>query len=389
MRNIGILFDINEGWIGGSYYLRNLVAALGMLPAEEQPVATLISARPDSVRFMQETGYPHLRWLDAGAFNAAPGRFPLDALFPWAPPSEAARTVSWIPDFQELHLPYYCSPDEIANRRRHYRQRFATAGLVVSSEAVRRDVEQFFPGECRNVAVVHFATFDHFDRSRQASVRAAYGLTGPYVMCANQVWVHKNHILILKALAILKARGLTPTVCFTGNESDYRVKGFSTYLRDKAAEWGIADTVRFLGFIPRDDQLNLMAGAQYVVQPSLFEGWSTVVEDAKAMGQFVVASDLDVHKEQLTGNCRFFARHDPDALAAIMADLAQSPQTPGPQGDYNEARRSFGRDFLAAITAFLPPDRAAERSGPDMMTSAEFEAQTRQSIDSLASDPQH
>ncbi len=186
MKNIGIMFDINEGWIGGTYYLRNLVAALGQLPSDKQPIVTLLSARPDSVRFMQETGYPRLRWLRAEAFHAEPGRYPLDALFPWAPPSEAARTVSWIPDFQEMHLPYYCSPDEIANRRGHYRQRFATAGLVVSSEAVKSDVDRFYPGECRNVAVVHFATFDHFDRSRQSRVRADYGLTGRYVMCANR-----------------------------------------------------------------------------------------------------------------------------------------------------------------------------------------------------------
>lgn len=382
MRNIGIVFDLNEGWIGGSYYVRNLVAALGMLPAAEQPLVTLLSGRPESVRFMQETGYPRLRWIRAEDFNRTPDVYPFDALFPWAPPSQAWRTVSWIPDFQELHLPYYCSPGEIDNRRRHHRLRFATAGLVVSSEDVRRDVERFYPGECPHVAVVRFATFDRFDATRRDAVKQSYGINGPYVMCANQVWVHKNHILVIKALALLKAQGIRVEVCFTGNESDYRVKGYSAFLRAKAAEWGVDDRIRFLGFIPRDDQLNLMAAADYVIQPSLFEGWSTVIEDAKAMGQFVVASDLDVHREQLQGDCRFFARHDPGALAAIMAEFAAAPPQVSAPVDYDAARRAFGRGFLAALDSFLPAVAAA-RPGA-RLTAAECEAQSARNMATLA-----
>jgi len=42
-----------------------------------------------------------------------------------------------------------------------------------------------------------------------------------------------------------------------------------------------------------------MKNAQAVIQPSFFEGWSTVVEDAKSLNQHIIVSDLEVHKEQL------------------------------------------------------------------------------------------
>ena len=42
--------------------------------------------------------------------------------------------------------------------------------------------------------------------------------------------------------------------------------------------------ISILGFISRQDQLSLMRDAIAVIQPSLFEGWSTVVEDCKAIG---------------------------------------------------------------------------------------------------------
>lgn len=364
MKHIALVFELNENWIGGSYYIRNLISALGRLPEAEQPRITLLSNQSSSVEFAAKTNYPHLSWIKMEQFQKNPEDYPFDALFPWSQPDQNYRTVSWIPDFQELHLPYYFSPAEIATRRSHHRKRFATAGLVVSSHDVKNDVDRFYPAECDNVAVVHFASFDLFDASRLKEVKAQYGLPRSYVMCANQVWVHKNHIVVIKALALLKARGVDVTVCFTGNESDYRVGGYANLLRKMAKDWGVSENVKFLGFIPRDDQLALMKGAAYIIQPSLFEGWSTVIEDAKSMDQFIVASDLDVHKEQLQKSCRFFPRHNPEALAAIMLEYNLEPPIVADAGNYEEARRAFGRDFMAAVEAFLPgsPEANKQRS---------------------------
>jgi glycosyltransferase involved in cell wall biosynthesis len=353
MHHFAIDFNLNKEWIGGSYYVRNLISALGTLPADQQPLVTLLSNNKESVEFGLETAYPRLQWIKASDFYAKAEDFPFDAIFPWSTPEQAYRTISWIPDFQELHLPYYFSDQEMANRRHHHRLRFAAAGLVVSSQDVCDDVERFYSGECPNVAVVHFASFDKWSERPLSSLMDKYGLTGRYVMCANQVWIHKNHLVILKALSVLKSKGIKETVVFTGNESDYRVRGFSSFLREKAAQWGVAENVKFLGFIPRDEQLGLMKGASYIVQPSLFEGWSTTIEDAKSMNQFVVASDLAVHKEQLTANCRFFPRHNPAALAAIMQGFFISPPKCEKPLNYAENRQAFGRGFIAAAERFL------------------------------------
>ncbi|PWR18215.1 glycosyltransferase family 4 protein [Zavarzinia compransoris] len=363
---IAVIFELNEDWIGGSYYFRNLIAAFNFLREDEQPDIVLLSNQRESVDFMLQCGYPKLEWVELSEFERAPEQYPFDVIFPHPVANQSYRTVCWIPDFQELHLPYYFSQGEVANRRHHHRLRFKTAGLVVSSEDAKADVERFYPGECQNVEVVRFAAFDRFDPERLPEVRAQYGLPGHYVMCANQVWIHKNHIVVLRALALLKERGIDVTVCFTGSEKDYRVGGYIDLLKSRAAEWGLSENVRFLGFIPRADQLTLMYGADYVVQPSLFEGWSTVIEDAKSMGQFVVASDLAVHYEQLLENGRHFPRHDPKALADIMAEFAAEPPRKTSGADYDEARRSFARDFLKACRRFLPA-----RDYPEVIPAAE------------------
>lgn len=352
MMHYAFTFDLDENWIGGSFYIRNLISALGALPKAEQPHVTILGQRWESYRFLKETGYEKLFWIKRAQFDKQPDDFPFDAIFPWPISGQEFRCVSWIPDFQDLNLTSFFSRDDLATRQQFHRLCFTSSGLIVSSEAVKNDLEHYYPGECNNVRIVRFAAFNNFNFSRFAEVAAKYEIRQPYVICPNQVWIHKNHIVLIKAVALLKARGINISVYFTGNESDYRVAGFSATLKEVIVDLELDDRIRFLGFIPREDQLILMKGARYIVQPSLFEGWSTVIEDAKAMQQYVVASDLDVHKEQLPVNGSFFERSNPDSLAELMAEFHINPPKIA-STDYGKAQLSFGRDFIAAIDSFI------------------------------------
>jgi glycosyltransferase involved in cell wall biosynthesis len=116
---------------------------------------------------------------------------------------------------------------------------------------------------------------------------------------------------------------------------------------------GLSANIRFLGFIDRAEQLALMQAAQAIVQPSLFEGWSTVVEDAKALGKFLILSDLPVHREQLAApysaaHAAFFDPHNPQTLADCIEQAWQNPPNP-PAIDYQAQIQAFGQtlmDFL-------------------------------------------
>jgi hypothetical protein len=66
------------------------------------------------------------------------------------------------------------------------------------------------------------------------------------------------------------------------------------------------DNIRILGYMDRVEQLCIMKHSIAIIQPSLFEGWSTVVEDAKALNKYVLLSNLDVHREQISINASFF-----------------------------------------------------------------------------------
>lgn len=68
-----------------------------------------------------------------------------------------------------------------------------------------------------------------------------------------------------------------------------------------------------------------------MVQPSRFEGWSTVIEDAKALGRPIIATDIAVHQEQLAGvdGAHLFttssAAELADRIAMLWPDLEKGP----------------------------------------------------------------
>ncbi len=88
--------------------------------------------------------------------------------------------------------------------------------------------------------------------------------------------------------------------------------------------------LRLLGVLPRSDQIEVMRHSCAIIQPSLFEGWSTVVEDARAIGRPIIASDIPVHREQLGENATYFAPHDAKSLAAAVTALDLTLPLPGP-----------------------------------------------------------
>ncbi|NMO92530.1 glycosyltransferase family 4 protein [Actinomycetospora sp. TBRC 11914] len=68
-------------------------------------------------------------------------------------------------------------------------------------------------------------------------------------------------------------------------------------LRERAAELGITDRVRFLGWVAGRDKAELVAGARVAAVPSRFETFGIVAAEALAVGTPVVAYDIDCLRE--------------------------------------------------------------------------------------------
>jgi glycosyltransferase involved in cell wall biosynthesis len=357
---IGLRYTRKEAWTGGLYYVQNLVKAFGRLPESERPILIVIGGDKPSLHALKaETGYDRLERLSRTRIEVVPaprrlwpfGRRvdvveEIDLILMGSPPGLEFRGVQWVPDFQEHRFPEHFPPEELAARLERNARWFSShRHVMISSQDVAADVRRHYGRYGNRLHIVRFASFPPAEgvAGDLPALRARYGLPARYFLCANQFWRHKNHSLVLRALA--EAGPSVPPVVFTGLEEDYRDPDYGPSVRRLAAEHALADRARFLGFIPRRDQLGLMAGALAVIQPSLCEGWSTTVEDAKSLGRRVLVSDIAVHLEQLGGEADYFGGDDPSALAALLRRYADMDPEVRPS-DYEETRQRFAKDLM-------------------------------------------
>jgi hypothetical protein len=77
----------------------------------------------------------------------------------------------------------------------------------------------------------------------------------------------------------------------------------------------------------------------------LFEGWSTVVEDAKSLNKFIFLSDIPVHREQNPLNVCYFNPYEEIDLTQKL--LSIKPTTFAV--DYEKNIRAFGNALLKII----------------------------------------
>jgi len=262
------------------------------------------------------------------------------------------KKINWIPDFQEDYLPHLFSKKEVIQRKENQKNIFAKGDVVVlSSEDAEADYLRLYPNTIAKPFVLRFAV-NHPDFSKIdiTDIKQKYNLPENYFFVPNQFWVHKNHKIILEAVYKLKKKGESIFVVFSGKENDYRNKDYVHSLKSYITKNDITDNVKFLGFLDRKVQLFLMNNSIAVVQPSLFEGWSTVVEDAKALGKYIVLSDIGVHKEQILNGATFFEPKNSEMLANILLSIYSDQSKRNKiNHNYNQKVLNFGHKFLELI----------------------------------------
>lgn len=315
-------------WTAGGIYLLNLLRTLASLPASERPrMLAAHAGEPEAAELLAAFSPGRLRRL----WERLPGAAPKpDLLFPVFTPGDGpTRRLYWIPDLQHVHLPELFSEEERKARDEAYRSIAASeATLLLSSRAAKADFEAFAPNACVRRRVWSFLSVLEFNPEHDP---AETQLRTPekYLYLPNQFWAHKNHRVVFEALAIARDRGATvPLVC-TGRAGDYRRPGHYDSLMRIIADNHLEGVVSLLGLIPRAAQIDVYRRAAAVIQPSLFEGWNTSVEDVKAIGRPLFLSDIPVHREQAPAGAHFFPPHDPQALAELLVEHF-SQLAPGP-----------------------------------------------------------
>jgi glycosyltransferase involved in cell wall biosynthesis len=380
-----------DAWLGGAIYTQNLIKALSRLPAEERPRLTLfcrrnadlfpevtplvdkvvvfeslmdrafgntkLAARAQRVDYAASSFF---RGDAAPSLGKAARREKVDALFPVPDPYTrlTPNPIAWIPDLQHSAFPQFFSPlqRKVRDKRFSTLLRDSKRHVVFSSQSALDHAIQVYGPPQAKTYILHFATVPRPEWfADPAPVVAKYKLETPYFIVCNQFWIHKDHPTLFRGMAKLNQQGVKINLVCTGPTSDPRQPDYFDKLKSEIRELGVEPQVRILGTIPRTDQISLMRASAAVLQPSKFEGWSTVIEDARALGKTVIASDFPVHLEQNVPGSSFFRMGDADDFAVAITRFLQKEAVAPPSPAVHDARiLEFARTFLRLVNQAYP-----------------------------------
>jgi glycosyltransferase involved in cell wall biosynthesis len=174
---------------------------------------------------------------------------------------------------------------------------------------------------------------------------APYAGGEPRLLCVGRLIPIKGHLVLLRALAQARLRVPELTLDVAGRGP------LEPALKAYARELGVADAVRFLGFVSPVQRA--VEGVAIVVVPSLGEGFGMVALEAMERGRPVIASAVGGLPEIVAhGETGFVVPSgDAEALADAIVELASDL----------ERAEAMGRAGRERVIAHFRPERSADR----------------------------
>jgi glycosyltransferase involved in cell wall biosynthesis len=369
-------------WHGGRNYFSSLFHAIELVrPANVEVVLitgeTTTTTLPDEFPNMEVVRTPlldrfHAYWLlrqlDLRVLNA-------DRLFArflrsnnidllshsgYLGSNSGIKTLAWLYDFQFIHLPEYWKTKHIRWAEQRYKASCKQCnGVIVSSNSALDDLNRFAQNSKVPKHVLQFVSnpINFSKLSAKEEISAIYKLPEKYLYLPNQFWSNKNHSLVIDALGILKKQNFEATIVCTGKTLDGRRPEYFDALMKQCSDRCVTDQFRVLGIIPYTHTQSLMAHSHAVINPSLFEGWSTTVEEAKTFQKPLLLSDIPVHREQAPTLGKFFPTDDPVQLAYLIKEnLSSNYQEINEDSiiaSYRMRLKDFGNMYLKILNSTI------------------------------------
>jgi glycosyltransferase involved in cell wall biosynthesis len=207
----------------------------------------------------------------------------------------------------------------------------ASSTPIVSTQFMKSEVEKFYPEFGHKVKVVPIAPMSNLfskEIEEAKEIVKKMGISKNYILCPTQTTGHKNAGPLIGAQSLLKKRGYSTVLVFTGSGTE-GINGRSCDIgieRDRTPQ----DTYG-LGYVANEQIDALIQCAAVVVNPSLYEGGNGPGFDAWGRGVPVAMSNIPTFIEHLLAHDVRAEIFDPrssqdiaDKLESILSNPAKA-----------------------------------------------------------------
>ena len=229
------------------------------------------------------------------------------------------KSYSWLLDFQELYFPENFSlKKRILRKINIYLSTKHSTKIIVSSKSVQKDLKKISNKSYKkSVLLNHTNNVAPLNKLKSMEyLKKKYNIKKNFYLLPNHYWVHKNLIVVLKALKCIKKPKFQ--IVSTGMCFDHRKPRHFLKLKEYIKDNKLNNSYKILGVVSFVDLCSLMYHSLGVINPSKSEGWGNSADQATLLGNQAILSDIAVHKEQKKNNFIYFKPNDYKKLAKIL-----------------------------------------------------------------------
>ena len=200
-------------------------------------------------------------------------------------------------DIQHIHYPNFFSLKEKLVRKLYFSLTVKYVNYIqASSYFIKQDLLNNFKSlDEKQINVINEGVsvnnFTYFENI--TDIKKKYSIPNNYIFYPAQLWPHKNHITIIKAMGhLLKNKNTKIHLVLTGKNY-----GFYNNILKVAKKEKVTEQIFYLGLVPFEDLLALYKQARFVISAALYESSSLPILESFALGIPIIACDTPPNKE--------------------------------------------------------------------------------------------
>ncbi len=218
------------------------------------------------------------------------------------------------PEFFEKHVLRW--DNSIARSMRN------ASAIVVPSQHTKADLLEFFKIPEEKVHVIHLPISEMFHvrtgPDRDEAVVSKFGLQFPFALFVGTLEPRKNIVALVKAFeSAHREKSMNLHLVLVGKRG-----WLSREIFDALDSSAVRDRIHYLEYVADEDIASLYRLAQFLVYPSMYEGYGLPVLEAMASGLPVLTSRSSSLKEIAEGAAMLVDPTNPDQLAHAIGELA-------------------------------------------------------------------
>lgn len=365
--NLGVMFPEDNLWTGGVDYLLSLITSLQYLKSSELNYTLLAALDKKKILLDNKINKKNILFTNFFSKNHYLNyirkvflflfkddlilNFFINSkkinIFSHYKVIKKINSICWIPDLQHKYLKKNFSKKEIDRRDYLFQSYIKEASLIIVSslDSKKKLISNYRISDKKKINILRFVPKINFNNINKP-INKKYNLNKNYIYIPNQFWLHKNHDIIIKCAHELKKRKYFIQFVLSGDNSLNKKYFYSLF--KKIENLGLNNYFNYLGMINRKDVSKLIFKSKAIINPSLFEGWNTSVEEAKIFKKKIILSDIPVHREQVPTNCFFFKKSSAKQLAKIIIKLKSQNNLnlSTIKSEYLRARKKFAFEYL-------------------------------------------